>query len=636
MLRKTLPRFLVLLLLMLVLSGCALAETAPSADSTAEFNGMSFPLDAEYINLGDTVVQEFDAFEAFLDRFTRLKQVDMWETKMPAAMCDRLAARYPGMKWGWTMVLQGKDHQHLIRTDYTSWSTLHNNTTSHHTSEDFSILRYCWNLMALDIGHNSVTDLGFLRDLPNLRVLIVACNQVTDISPLADLKNLEYAELFKNKIKDLSPISGLDHLLDLNICFNYVEDYSPLQGLINLRRLWFYSSHFPNQSPPDNIVKVLKSALPDTYIDSTHYSTMGKWRYISDNVRDPHYDCIVRMFGEDHLHPHYEYIPFEDSFPLTEETSAEASPDVSAGTPAETPLPMPEETSVPADEPASASAGPRTDYLLPIDFSPGKEPSAEGYIENTYSDSTIQVGVDTGIFENCQYWVADIHIQDPSQLRTMSAAESGSFEKAAQRRAEALAERSKAVLALNGDYFEDTPRKGRGYIVRQGILYRNKLDEPGYNTARFMDVLLIDSNGDFSVVYQPVKDDVISVTGNETIINSFSFGPALVDNGELIKDYKGADRWVDMAADEPRQRICICQAGPLHYKVICCAGPYKGNAGLTIEQFARLVYAQDVKIAYNLDGGDSTLLYFNGTRINEFGSKSARKLMDIIYFASAE
>ena len=634
MLRKTLPCFLVLLLLLLALSGCALAETAPAADTTAEFNGMSFPLDAEYISLGDTVVQDFDAFEAFLDRFTGLKQVDMWETKMPAAMCDRLAARYPGMKWGWTMVLQGKDHQHLIRTDYTSWSTLHNNTTSHHNSEDFSILRYCWNLMALDVGHNSVTDLEFLRDLPNLRVLIVACNQVTDISPLADLKNLEYAELFKNKIKDLSPLSGLDHLLDLNICFNFVEDYDPLQNLKSLKRLWIYSSRVPNQSPPDNIVRFLKESLPDTQVDSTHYSTAGTWRFLYGNTRHPHYDAIVRMFGEDHLHPHYEYIPFEDSFPLTEEAPA-AAPEASAEEPAETPVSEPEATPAPADEPTPVPAEPRTDYLLPIDFTPGKDPSPEGYTENGYSDSTIQVTVDSGLFEDCVYWVADIHIKDASQLRTMSATDNGSFERNAQRRPEALAERSKAVVALNGDYYDSTERKSRGFILRQGTLFRNNLDEPGPWDARFMDVLLIDSNGDFHIVYQHVKDAVITVPDNGTILNSFSFGPALVDNGELIEDFQGADRWINMAADEYRQRICICQAGPLHYKVICCAGPYKGNTGMTIAQFARLVKTQDVLVAYNLDGGDSTWLYFKGAKVNDLGS-TGRKLMDIIYFASAE
>ena len=217
----------------------------------------------------------------------------------------------------------------------------------------------------------------------------------------------------------------------------------------------------------------------------------------------------------------------------------------------------------------------------------------------------------------------------------MSATDNGSFERNAQRRPEALAERSRAVVALNGDYYDSTERKSRGFILRQGTLFRNNLDEPGPWDARFMDVLLIDSNGDFHIVYQPVKDAVITVPDNGTILNSFSFGPALVDNGELIEDFQGADRWINMAADEYRQRICLCQAGPLHYKVICCAGPYKGNTGMTIAQFARLVKSQDVLVAYNLDGGDSTWLYFKGAKVNDLGS-TGRKLMDIIYFASAE
>ena len=301
MLRKTLPCFLVLLLLLLALSGCALAETAPAADTTAEFNGMSFPLDAEYISLGDTVVQDFDAFEAFLDRFTGLKQVDMWETKMPAAMCDRLAARYPGMKWGWTMVLQGKDHQHLIRTDYTSWSTLHNNTTSHHNSEDFSILRYCWNLMALDVGHNSVTDLEFLRDLPNLRVLIVACNQVTDISPLADLKNLEYAELFKNSFSDLSALANCTELLDLNITWCPVTDLSPLDDIQTLERFW---ANMMRKLPEEQIGRFReKHPNTESYFYPSHAATVDGWR---DHPRYKHYIWCFK---------NHQWIPFDEPLP---------------------------------------------------------------------------------------------------------------------------------------------------------------------------------------------------------------------------------------------------------------------------------------------------------------------------------
>ena len=622
---------LVLLAAVLCLAAChACAETAESV----QWEGLIFPADAEAIDLGETQVRDFNAFADMLAKLPKLKKVDMFATQVTKNEIELLAARFPEMDWGWTMVIRCSDGNHQIRTDQTSFSTLHNNKSPHHKSEDFTILKYCRHLFALDVGHNSVTSLDFLEDLPELRVLIVACNEVTDITPVAKLKNLEYAELFKNKIKDLSPLSGLDHLLDLNICFNFVEDYDPLQNLKSLKRLWIYSSRVPNQSPPDNIVRFLKESLPDTQVDSTHYSTAGTWRFLYGNTRHPHYDAIVRMFGEDHLHPHYEYIPFEDSFPLTEEAPA-AAPEASAEEPAETPVPEPEATPAPADEPTPVPAEPRTDYLLPIDFTPGKDPSPEGYTENGYSDSTIQVTVDSGLFEDCVYWVADIHIKDASQLRTMSATDNGSFERNAQRRPEALAERSKAVVALNGDYYDSTERKSRGFILRQGTLFRNNLDEPGPWDARFMDVLLIDSNGDFHIVYQPVKDAVITVPDNGTILNSFSFGPALVDNGELIEDFQGADRWINMAADEYRQRICICQAGPLHYKVICCAGPYKGNTGMTIAQFARLVKTQDVLVAYNLDGGDSTWLYFKGAKVNDLGS-TGRKLMDIIYFASAE
>ncbi len=156
--------------------------------------------------------------------------------------------------------------------------------------------------------------------------------------------------------------------------------------------------------------------------------------------------------------------------------------------------------------------------------------------------------------------------------------------------------------------------------------------------SRRMDVLGIDENGDFHIIYQADReriDDEIQKLGHR-VINSFSFGPALVDGGKLIEDYRGADRWLNMAADERRQRICLCQAGPLHYKVICCAGNYQKSTGLTLKEFSELVAGQDVQVAYNLDGGDSTWLCFNGIKVNEFGSSSQRKLMDIIYFASAE
>ncbi len=317
-------RKIVFPLLMLILLCWALA-----AGAEVEFMGHSYPEDAAYVDLGTAVVKDYDALESFLAQFPNLRQVDMWATEIPAKQCDRLAERFPGVKWGWTMVLQGRDHKHLIRTDYTSWSTLHNNKSSLHTSEDFHILKYCWNLLALDIGHNGVTDLNFLYDLPHLRVLIIAANKVEDLTPVASLKDLEYLELFKNRVQDLTPLTGLTHLMDLNMCNNKVKDLSPLESMTWLKRLWIYQA--TGKDIPKQTGRQLQASLPDTQVDYTHSGTNGTWRMVTSKKRHPHYQAIIDTFGENHLKPKYEYVPFEDSFPLTESEPA--------GEPAGIPLP---------------------------------------------------------------------------------------------------------------------------------------------------------------------------------------------------------------------------------------------------------------------------------------------------------
>lgn len=605
---------------------CSLPAFSAAEEAFAAFEGKVYPQSAQYIDLQETLVRDYDAFTEFLDKMPDLKRVDMWETHIPADKCHMLAEKYPQIRWGWTMVLKGSDHEHLIRTDYTSWSTLHNNTTSHHTEEDFSILKYCWNLLALDVGHNSVKNLDFLYDLPNLRVLIVACNEIEDVTPVGSLKNLEYAELFKNRITDISCLAGLEHLLDLNICFNYVKDYEPLKGLKTLTRLWMFSSQGYNKAVPEQTATEIKNALPDTLVDSTHYSTAGQWRQVSNGRNHPHYQAIIDMFGSDHNHPHFEYVPFAESAPL--------APAAEEALPLATPAPQ-EAYREAANQ---GGTGLPREYLLPFDFSAGSEPKKENYTETSYGDSTIQVEITEASYDVCRYWIADIRLTDVSQLRTMAASQNGSFERAGQMTVQTFLGRSKPVLALNGDFYDSSERIGLGYIVRQGTLFRNNLDTSALGTGRLMDVLLIDENGDFDVVYQANRESIDEEIGRRKmqIINSFSFGPALVDGGKPVEDYRGADAWIDMRPDEYRARMCICQAGPLHYKVICTSGNYKGCRGLTLKEFAEIVAGQDVQVAYNLDGGDSTWLYFNGQRVNEFGATSMRKLQDIIYFASAE
>ena len=141
----------------------------------------------------------------------------------------------------------------------------------------------------------------FPFDLTELRVIILACNRISDISVLAGLKKLEYVELFNNYIEDYSPLSGLKRLIDLNLCFNQTQDFTPLYGLKGLERLWLYHSNNRSDADPVDpaLVANLQAALPDTLIDSTHYSTLGGWR------QHPRYYVVFNM-----LHGEVAWLPW--------------------------------------------------------------------------------------------------------------------------------------------------------------------------------------------------------------------------------------------------------------------------------------------------------------------------------------
>ena len=256
---------------------------------------------------------------------------------------------------------------------------------------------------------------------------------------------------------------------------------------------------------------------------------------------------------------------------------------------------------------------------LPFDFSPGRPPLEEGFIgEWEYSDPTIHVVLTTGREEDCDWWIADVQIAHASQLRTAAA---DNFQSEMTIPAVTLADRMNAVVACNGDFWFYTHR---GYIVRQGQLVLNNL-----HGGR--DVLLIAEDGDFYVEHKARAGSVISTIEGKKIINALFFGPVLYENGAVGTEM----RYKDMAWQEKAQRMAICQAGPLHYKLICCAAPFRGSAGMTLPQFADFVARQDVLLAYNLDGGNSCALVFHGQKINDRENQELRDLADIVYFASA-
>lgn len=276
-------KFCLALALVLCLASCACAQTL-------EFMGMTFDSAATAIDFGDTAVTDVPGLMALIDQMPALTQVDMYASQLTTADMDALFDGYPDIFFGWTLNMKG----HIVRTDATSFSTLHGRCPNHYT-EDFYPLRYCRNLVALDLGHNYIDDISFLRNFPGMKVLILACNNIRDISVLAELKELEYLELFSNKIKDFTPLLALHQLKDLNISNNPVSDITPLYEMTWLERFWSGMNRNVRAQ-----VKEMEALLPDCEIFWDGEPTWGGWR------EHHRYDTIYAIFNEGGYRPFHE------------------------------------------------------------------------------------------------------------------------------------------------------------------------------------------------------------------------------------------------------------------------------------------------------------------------------------------
>ena len=266
-----------------------------------EVLGLTVPSDATVIDFGSRAVteDEIPQLESVFGMLENLERVNMFESHLSHDTMDRLFDTYPDLFFGWTFELcNGK---WVVRSDVTAFSCLNDTITPRWESYRFVDLRYCKNLLALDLGHNYIRDISFLSNFPHLKVLILADNEISDISVLSELPDLEYVELFLNEFWDLSPLMGHDHLLDLNLSYCFAPGtlnasmFEPLCSLTSLERLWMLGSRVT-----DVYQQQLRRALPHCqfYFAPKGGATSGDWRF------HPRYDVVNEMFTTG------TYIPF--------------------------------------------------------------------------------------------------------------------------------------------------------------------------------------------------------------------------------------------------------------------------------------------------------------------------------------
>lgn len=79
-------------------------------------------------------------------------------------------------------------------------------------------------------------------------------------------------------------------------------------------------------------------------------------------------------------------------------------------------------------------------------------------------------------------------------------------------------------------------------------------------------------------------------------------------------------------------RAAIGYVAPGHYKFVVVDGRQDGySAGVTMSQLAQLMKEEGCLTAYNLDGGKSAVMYYNGTAVSKPIGGVGRTISDIIY-----
>lgn len=238
--------------------------------------------------------------------------------------------------------------------------------------------------------------------------------------------------------------------------------------------------------------------------------------------------------------------------------------------------------------------------------------------DTSYSDDNIQVSLTEKTVENTQVYIADITVSSSDYLKTAFA--QNTYGTNVTAKTSVTATENNAILAVNGDYYG---ANSTGYVIRNGVVYRDTVREDSSNGD-----LAIYKDGSFKVIYEDESsaDQLVK----DGVVNLLAFGPSLVEDGEITVN-TNSEVGQSMASN-PRTAIGIIDEN--HYIIVVSDGRTSESEGLSLYQLAEVMKSYGVKTAYNLDGGGSSTLYFNGQVINKpttNGTISERAVSDIVY-----
>ena len=242
--------------------------------------------------------------------------------------------------------------------------------------------------------------------------------------------------------------------------------------------------------------------------------------------------------------------------------------------------------------------------------------TSSGTVIGTYSDSKSKITVTQYRAYDSNIYVADVEVTDGTSI--LSAFANNTYGRNITDTTSDMAEENNAVLAINGDYYG---ARQSGYVIRNGVVYRNQ----GSNGED----MVISKDGSLSFISESdtTTDSLIQKQAWQVL----SFGPVLVENGQIAVTENDE---VGMAmASNPRTAIGTVAKN--HYLFVVSDGRTSESAGLSLYELANFMKSLGATNVYNLDGGGSSTMVFQGEVVNNpttNGNKiSERAVSDILY-----
>ena len=254
------------------------------------------------------------------------------------------------------------------------------------------------------------------------------------------------------------------------------------------------------------------------------------------------------------------------------------------------------------------------------DAAPISEKFADKYTDtvvetdSSYSSPNVSVTVTEKTLDGGRITchLADIYLRDVTAFRTALAGDTyGSGYRDSISRMAALSE---ALLAVNGDYYGNT---SEGVVIRNGIVYRANPTSCDVCVLYYDGSMRVMNGADFDVE-EAVADGAWQ---------AWTFGPALLDgDGNAISSFSSTGRIISA---NPRTAIGYYEPG--HYCLITVDGRGE-SAGITLPELSSLFEELGCAAAYNLDGGNSSVMVWQGEVIND-PSGGGRESSDAVLIA---